>query len=160
MTKKEEDLYPEIEAWLSIYLKEKYKPYSVITTYKTARQNLDVCLRAMGIKIDETIGLSIKVDVVGVLKRDGEYRLVFIEVKDKPLTLKDLGQLWGYSQLLNPVESFLVSSVGLGALARILNVYKREDLLKYGPKHGQLMKVCKWDVGTRAIDYSSLIPKL
>ncbi len=160
MSKEEEKLYPDIDAWLKNYLQDRYKKYKVLTTYKTARQSLDVCLRSLGINIDEAIGLSIKIDIVGILQRGDECKLVFVEVKDNPLTLKDLGQLWGYSQLLNPVESFLISSSGLGALTRILNVYKREDLLKYGPKHSNLMKVCKWDTKTKSIDYSTLIPKI
>ena len=160
MSKQEENLYPDIEEWLKVYLTEKYPANQVITTYKTARQNLDVCLRGLGIDIKEAIGLSIKVDIVGILKRGQKVRLVFVEVKDSPLTLKDLGQLWGYTQLLNPVESFLISSKGLGALERIFKIYKREDLLKYGPGQGSMMKVCRWNTGSKSVDYGSLIPKL
>lgn len=160
MSKEEEKLYPDIEEWLKVYLMEKYPTNKIITTHKTSRQNLDICLRELGIDIKEAMGLSIKVDIVGVLKRGQSARLVFVEVKDDPLTLKDLGQLWGYAQLLNPVESFLISSKGLGALDRIFKIYKREDLLKYGPGHAGIMKVCRWNVGSKSIDYSSLVPKL
>ncbi len=160
MSKEEEELYPDIEEWLRVYLTEKYSANKIITTHKTCRQTLDVCLRDLGIEIKEAIGLSIKVDIVGILTRGQKVQLVFVEVKDQPLTLKDLGQLWGYTQLLNPAESFLISSKGLGALERIFKIYKREDLLRYGPGHSSMMKVCKWNTGSGSIDYGSLIPRL
>ena len=89
-----------------------------------------------------------------------EDELFFIEVKDQPLTLGDLGQLWGYTELINPIESFLVSSEGLGSLVYLLKVLKREDLLVYGMKKERMMKICKWDQARKTIDYSTLIPKL
>jgi len=110
--------------------------------------------------MEEAIGLSIKIDVIGILKKGNDVKLVFVEVKDKPLTLIDLGQLWGYTQLIDPIESFLISSKGLGCLEYLFKVLKREDLLYYGPKREKMMKVAKWDVRRKSIDYDSLIPKL
>lgn len=106
------------------------------------------------------IGLGIKIDIVGVLKKEGSVKLAFIEVKDKPLTLSDLGQLWGYTQLINPIESFLISSSGLGTLEFLFKVLKREDLLIYGQKKEKMMCICKWDIIKKMIDYSSLVPKI
>ena len=160
MSKREEQLYPEIEAWCNKYLEDKYKGYKVITTYKTSRIALDSYLKSMGVEIKEAVGLSIRVDIVGILKKGNEIKLIFIEVKDQPLTLGDLGQLWGYTELINPVESFLISSEGLGSLDYLLKVLKREDLLVYGVKKERMMRVCKWDIQKKAIDYSTLIPKL
>ena len=160
MSKKEEQLYPEIEAWCKKYLEDKYKGYEVITTHKTSRIALDSYLKSIGIEIREAIGLAIRVDIVGVLKKGHEIILVFIEVKDRPLTLGDLGQLWGYTQLINPVESFLISSEGLGSLNYLLKVLKREDLLVFGMKKERMMRVCKWDSQRKTIDYTTLIPKL
>lgn len=160
MSKKEEFLYPEIETWLKKYLEDKYKGYSVITTHRTSRLALDSYLKSLGIEIKEAIGLSIRVDIVGILNKSNEIRLAFIEVKDQSLTLADLGQLWGYTQLINPVESFLISSKGLGSLEYLFKVLKREDLLSYGVKKEKMMRVCKWDEQRKSIDYSTLIPKL
>jgi len=160
MSKEEEKLYPEIKEWLQNYLTDKYKGYTVETTFETSRRNLDVVLKSKGYQCKETIGLQIKIDVVGILKRGNDFKLVFVEVKDKDLTLKDLGQLWGYSQLINPIESFLISSKGLGRLSHIFNVLKREDLLKFGTKTSKFMQIAKWDKRRKGIDYSSLTPKL
>lgn len=157
---KEEDLYPDIKKWLTSYLKDRYKRYQIETTSQTSKRSLDIVLKEKGIVVKDAIGLSIKVDIVGILRKRDDVKLVFIEVKNKPLTLKDLGQLWGYTQLVNPLESFLISPKGLGALECLLKVLKREDLLYYGPKREKMMKVAKWDERRKAIDYDSLIPKL
>ncbi|HEM55610.1 MAG: hypothetical protein C0172_03040 [Caldisphaera sp.] len=156
----EHDLYPDIKVWLEKYLRDKYKGYQIETTFETHKRALDMVLRERNIRLEEAIDLSIKIDILGILKRKEAIRLVFIEVKDKPLTLKDLGQLWGYTQLINPLESFLLSSSGLGSLSHILNVLKREDLLRYGRKMERFMKVAKWDIKRKCIDYSTLVPKL
>lgn len=159
MNKKEELLYTDIESWCKKYLEDKYKGYSITTTHKTSRTALDSYLKSVGIEIKEAIGLSIRVDIVGILKKSDDIKLVFIEVKDQPLNLADLGQLWGYTQLIKPVESFLISSKGLGSLEYLFKVLKREDLLYYGLKKEKMMRICKWDEQRKSIDYSTLIPK-
>jgi len=157
---KEKYLYPDVKSWLDSYLKERYPKYQIETTYESSEKSLDVVLKERGIIMEEAIGLSIKIDVIGILKKGNDVKLVFVEVKDKPLTLIDLGQLWGYTQLIDPIESFLISSKGLGCLEYLFKVLKREDLLYYGPKREKMMKVAKWDVRRKSIDYDSLIPKL
>ena len=101
-----------------------------------------------------------KADIVGILEKEGDIKLIFVEVKEKPLTLKDLGQLWGYTQLIDPEESFLISPNGLSSLTRVFNILKREDLLIYGKNREKMMKVAKWNKKRNTIDYDSLIPKL
>ena len=160
MEKKEKDLYPEIEAWLRQYLKDRYPKTEIITTHKTSRITLDAYLSNQNIDLKEAIGLSIKVDIVGIIKSKKKTQLVFVEVKDKPLTLSDLGQLWGYTQLIDPIESFLVSSKGLGSLVNVLNILKRDDLLVYGKKDDKYMRVARWDSKRGTIDYFSLVPKI
>ena len=160
MSKDEEKLYHEIKEWLQNYLIDKYKGYTIETTYETSRRNLDVVLKSKGIQCKEAIGLQIKIDVVGILKRGNDFKLVFVEVKDTELTLKDLGQLWGYTQLIDPIESFLISSNGFGRLSYLFNVLKREDLLKFGVNINKFMQLAKWDKSRKSIDYSSLIPKM
>jgi hypothetical protein len=152
-------LYPEIETWFHQYLKDHYKGSEVITTHQTSRVSLDAYLKTLDIEIKEAIGLSIKIDVVGVLKKGDKIDLAFVEVKNGPLTLRDLGQLLVYTQLINPAESFLMSPSGLGSLDYLLNILQREDLLVYGSKKERMMKICKWDKKRKTIDYFSLLPK-
>jgi len=160
MSNGEEQLYPEIQKWLEQYLSDKYCGYKITTTYDTSRRYLDVVLKEQGINCKESVGLNIKVDIVGILKRGDNYKLVFVEVKDKDLNLKDLGQLWGYTQLINPMESYLISSTGLGTLSPLFNVLNREDLLRYGINEDNFMRVAKWDSDRKSIDYSTIVPKI
>ena len=160
MGNEEEKLYPDIKDWLEKYLSDKYAGFEVDVTSQTSRQYLDVVLKEKGIELSEATGLKIKVDIVGILKKDGQIKLVFVEVKDAPLTLKDLGQLWGYTQLLNPEESFLISPKGFGRLSHLFNTLKREDLLKYGLKKDKFMRIAGWDMERKSLDWSSIIPKI
>lgn len=159
MNKREEALYEDIRIWFKVYLAEKYSDYKIQTTHETSRQNLETVLRKYNINPSLAIGLKIKIDILGILRKDDESLLAFIEVKDQDLTLKDLGQLWGYTQLMDPIESFLITSKGLGGLSKLFNVLKREDLLKYGQVGTKYMQIAQWDIRRNAIDYSTLIPK-
>lgn len=160
MVSEEEKLYPDIKIWLEEYLNGKYRGYDIEVTSQTSRQYLDIVLKQKGIQINEAMDLKIKVDIVGILKKDDDIKLVFVEVKDVSLTLKDLGQLWGYTQLLNPEESFLVSPKGFGRLSHLFNTLKREDLLKYGMEKTKFMRIAKWDKTRKSLDWGSIIPKV
>lgn len=160
MKRKEKDYYPEISEWFGGYLAEKYKSINVETTYKTSKIALDNYLKSRDLDLVESIGLGIKIDVVGIIRNKKNFQLAFIEVKDKPLTISDLGQLWGYTKLINPVESFLISTESVGSLNYILKVLHREDILSYGLKEERFMRVCRWDSQRKAIDYHTLLPKL
>ena len=46
--------------------------------------------------------------------------------------LRDLGQLWAYCKLIDSEEAFLFSSTGLGSLNKLINSFRREDLLDFG----------------------------
>ncbi len=152
------ELYPSIEKWLNEYLKEGYPRYEVKTTYKSSTHSLESVMKEYGIVLSKSLLLNIKIDILGILEYRKHYELVFVEVKDSMLTLKDLGQLWGYTQLINPIESFLISSKGLGILSEIYNTLKRRDLFVYGTKGERTMKAAVWSDKSGSIDYSSLIP--
>ena len=88
-------------------------------------------------------------------------KVLFIEAKKTQLNLHDLGQLWAYCKLCDPIEAFLLSSYGLGSLNKILNNLLRDDLLDFGDgKKIKKMQVGRWDITTNSIDYNSLIPKI
>ena len=91
----------------------------------------------------------------------GYASIAFIEAKKTQLNLHDLGQLWAYCKLCDPAEAFLLSSVGLGSLNKILNNLRRTDLLDFG--NGKTIKkmiVGKWDITTQSIDFKTMVPKL
>ena len=106
-------------------------------------------------------GVDIQIDVLGIARKKNITKLFFIEAKKTNLTLRDLGQLWAYCKLIDPEEAFLLSSAGLGSLNKLINSFRREDLLDFGEgKRIKKMRVGKWDVSKNTIDLHSLVPKI
>lgn len=160
--KKEIELYEPMRIWLQRYLEDKYKGWNVITIDSHAR-TLDLYLEENGVidNYPETVGLDIQIDVLGIIKKGNLTKIAFIEAKKTQLNLHDLGQLWAYCRLCDPAEAFLLSSVGLGSLNKILNNLSRTDLLNFGDnKIIKQMQVGKWDLNTNSIDYKTLVPKI
>ena len=156
----EEELYPEIRVWLNNYLKEKYgkSRWSVLVSEDSHKHFIEDSLERMGVSRGLFLRLKIKVDIVALLRKGNQQELVLMEVKLPSTTLKDLGQLWGYTQLLNPLESFLVSSSGTGSLNELYHSLHRDDLFTYGNKGERRMIVGRWDTIRKTIDESSIIP--
>ena len=160
--RKEFELYEPMRAWLQKYLEDKYKSAEVITIDAHAR-TLDIFLEEQGVidKYPQTVGLDIQIDVLGIVKQKRRTSLVFIEAKKTQLNLHDLGQLWAYCRLCDPMEVFLLSSAGIGSLNKILNNLGRLDLLNFGDGRTiKSMKVGKWDISSNSIDHKTLVPKI
>lgn len=160
--KREFDLYEPMRVWLQKYLEEKYKGWK-ITTIDSHARTLDSFLEENGVieNYPQSIGLDIQIDVLGILEKNSKTNIVFIEAKKTALNLHDLGQLWAYCKLCEPLEAFLLSSKDLGSLNKILNNLNRIDLLEFGDKKTiKKMQVGKWDITANSIDYKTLFPKL
>lgn len=154
------ELYEPMREWLHIYLQDKYKGYE-ITTLDAHAERLDRVLIKQGIINDVATGVDIQIDILGIAKKENSIKLFFIEAKKTNLTLRDLGQLWAYCKLIDPEEAFLMTSTELGSLNKLLNIFKREDLLDFGEgKVVKKMKLAVWNLSTNAPDMSSVIPKL
>lgn len=159
---KESQLYEPMRLWLQQYLENKYKGSKVITIDSHAR-TLDLFLEQYGF-VDyypQSVGLDIQIDVLGIAIIKGKPNLAFIEAKKTQLNLHDLGQLWAYCKLCEPIEAFLLSSYGLGSLNKILNNLGRQDMLDFG--NGRIIKkmqVGKWDISTNCVDYKTIVPKM
>ncbi len=159
---KEFELYEPMRAWLQQYLEDKYKGWQILTIDSHAR-TLDSFLEENGVlsNYPQTVGLDIQIDVLGILKKGNKSNIVFIEAKKTQLNLHDLGQLWAYCKLCDPLEAFLLSSNSLGSLNKILNNLSRTDLLDFGDgKIIKKMQVGKWDVARKAIDFKTMVPKI
>ncbi len=155
---KEFELYAPMANWLKNYLSGKYKNSEIIVEDSHA-QRLDRVLKKYGITNDLATGVDIQIDVLGIVKKDDQYKLFFIEAKITPLTLRDLGQLWAYCKLIDPEEAFLFTSNNLGSLNKLLKGFGREDLLDFGNgKRIKKMKVAVWDVLRNNINYLTEIP--
>ena len=156
----EEELYEPMRVWLEQYTKDKYKRYEVISIDAHA-ERLDKVLAKYGIVKEMANGVDIQIDVLAIARKGADVKLFFIEAKRTKLTLRDLGQLWAYCKLVDPDEAFLLSSAGLGSLNKLLNVFRREDLLDFGNgRRIKKMRVGKWDVTRNTVDFNSLIPRI
>jgi len=160
MTIREEELYEPMRVWLERYVTDKYKRYDVVSIDSHA-ERLDRVLAKYGIIKEMANGVDIQIDVLAIAKKNTDVKLFFIEAKKTKLTLRDLGQLWAYCKLVDPDEAFLLSSAGLGSLNKLLNVFKREDLLDFGNgKRIKKMRVGKWDINKNTIDFNTLVPRI
>ncbi len=156
----EEELYEPMRIWLEQYIKDKYKRYEVIAVDAHA-ERLDRVLAKYDVVKEMANGVDIQIDVLAIAKKGSDVKLFFIEAKKTKLTLRDLGQLWAYCKLVDPEEAFLLTSADLGSLNKLLNVFRREDLLDFGNgKKIKKMRVGCWDVSKNAIDFSTLVPKM
>ncbi len=156
------ELYEPMRCWLQTHL-EEMNPHAQVVTVDSHAQTLDVVLEKAGAisEYPQVIGLDIQIDILGVVKRNERTALTFIEAKKTALNLHDLGQLWAYCKLCDPAEAYLLSSVGLGSLNKILNGLLRTDLLAFGDqKTIKNMRVGRWDVAKKAIDVSTLVPSV
>ena len=157
---REFDLYPSMQQWLETYLRDKYLSSEIIVV-DAHSERLDRVLRRYDIVQEEAIGVDIQIDILGIVKNSNGFKLFFIEAKKTRLTLRDLGQLWAYCKLIDPEEAFLMTSADLGSLNKLLNVYKREDLLDFGDgKRIKKMKIAVWNMQTNSFDAASMIPKI
>lgn len=158
----EVELYEPMRVWLQQYLEDKYKRAKIITIDSHAR-TLDLFLEEYGVldQYPQVIGLDIQIDVLGIIIKGDKAHIVFIEAKKTQLNLHDLGQLWAYCKLCDPVEAFLLSSVSLGSLNKIFNNLGRFDILDFGDgRRIKKMQIGKWDIRRNSIDFKTLIPKV
>ena len=125
---REYELYEDMRLWLHTYLQDKYNTYEIITIDAHA-ERLDRVLVKEGVFNEIATGVDIQIDILGIAKKDNLVKLFFFEAKKTNLTLRDLGQLWAYCKLIDPEEAFLITSTELGSLNKLLNIFKREDLL-------------------------------
>lgn len=154
------ELYEPMREWLQKYLEDKYKGYEIITI-DAHSERLDRVLLKYDIINEIATGIDIQIDILGIARKKDVIKLFFIEAKKTNLTLRDLGQLWSYCKLINPDEAFLMTSAELGSLNKILNTFKREDLLDFGEgKYIKKMKVAVWNLTTNSPDVLSMIPKI
>lgn len=154
------ELYEPMRVWLNEYLEDKYKNYEIITI-DAHSEKLDRVLKRYGIVNDTAPGIDIQIDVLGLARDSRTVKLFFIEAKKTSLTLRDLGQLWAYCKLIDPDEAFLMTSADLGSLNKLLNLFKREDLLDFGDgKQIKKMKVSVWNLATNAPEAATMVPKI
>lgn len=154
----EKEMYPEVASWLVGYLKHKYSKASV-KAYDTSRENLSDFLRHHRLNkyFAEAETYVIKVDITGVIKHREKCFLAFVECKLNPINLKDISQLIGYSKVVLPAFSIIISPAGISPpVNKLINLYRRYDILTYTKT--QKVHVALWNKLTHDIETATLLP--
>ncbi len=155
---KEKDLYPDIIDWIEKYLKDRH-PHSQIKAYDTHNKKLSNFIFELNLQdfFPEFIAFDMKIDITTIVKSKNKVKLAFIECKIKPISLKDIGQILGYSRVAKPEYSFIISPNGISTpLKSLLITFGRYDILEYDD--GKKIKIAKWNLIRKEIDSQSLLP--
>lgn len=158
MYSSEKELYPEIIEWFERYLKGKY-PKAEIKAYDTSRQDLSEFLRRHKLHLffPEFETYVIKVDITVSIKYRDKCDLAFVECKLNSINLNDISQLLGYSRVVRPKHSFIVSPNTISApVSTLIKIFKRYDILEYAA--GARIRIAQWNKITQEIDISTLLP--
>ncbi len=83
---------------------------------------------------------------------------MIVECKTGKLTLQHLSQLIGYSKIINPICSILLSSSGLSASLNNLLDCPTDNLLSYGTDNQNQISIAKWNLSSKKLDLASCIP--
>lgn len=152
-------LYEPVRFWLEKTLKGRYKRMQV-RAFDSHKIKLSRLISDLGLQnlFPQFNAWDVKVDVTGIVSNKTKSYLALVECKTGNLTLRDVGQLLGYSIVVNPVLSILVSpSPPSDPLATLLKDYGRLDVLVYGPQK-RYIKIAKWNITRKEIVPASVIP--
>lgn len=145
ISKQELALYGPMQKWFSSYMQNK-NPDAEVIVHDVHRIYLSDFFTKADFRRDfpDYSTYRIKIDLLGVIKKRKQYKLVFIEVKDGDLNFSHLAQLLVYSKLVRPAQAILISPQGLSThLNDIINKYHRVDMLEYMPN--RKIQLAKWD---------------
>lgn len=134
---REEETYESLIIWLKKYIKEKYDEDS--EAFDTSSQTLNSFFatkfndfKIFEDQIKNLEDLDIRPDVVGISKKTR--KLFFIESKVVSLGIKEVGQIWAYSVIAEPYESFLISTKDISqSLLKVIS--HNDNFLNYDDKN-------------------------
>ncbi|MDE0118434.1 MAG: hypothetical protein OXM55_00300 [Bdellovibrionales bacterium] len=155
---KESTLYLPVKNWINNYLKRNLKTQKV-KTYIGADEFISKILIRENLydKIINSHYFNIKIDVFSVVIKDDKAELVLIECKSTRLGLIHLSQLIGYSRIINPLCSILLSPEEITTgLKNFLN-NQGHSLLNYG--NNRKIVIAKWIASRGEIDIINCLPK-
>ncbi|MDG7001552.1 MAG: hypothetical protein JRN15_20840 [Nitrososphaerota archaeon] len=156
---KESDMYKPVKVWLEGFLRSRFRSKWKVQAEIAGHVELSSVLERIGVSklFPESACYKVKVDVVGILQRDAEAQLALVECKDEALDVMALSQALGYSRIVRPLFSFLVSPFGLSPpVNSLLKVYRRYDILEY--YQDRRLVLAKWSMRRGDIDYNSINP--
>lgn len=157
---KENELYEGVQAWLDQFLRGRYRGKNV-RVFDSHKVELSRLIADQGLQplFPEFNAWDVKVDVTGLVSDGKAARIALVECKIKQLTLRDVGQLLGYSIVVRPILSILTSPCRPSdPLRTLLKDYGRLDVLQYGPEKRHI-RLAEWNLARREIVLGSIIPR-
>lgn len=159
---KEQDLYDPVRKWLHNFLKRKYPSAQLIRVEDTSRITVASFLQRNHLLKFLPIGdaFDIKVDITGAvlnkLQSKVKIYIAIVEIKSGTISLRNFSQLLGYSKVVLPKHSFIISPAGWSvSLQRLIRDYNRRDVLEYLP--GKFITVGKWDLSSNSLRPGDLL---
>lgn len=138
-------MYPQVRRWLSRRLREEL-PHRKIVVEDTHKNPLRLVIPRLGLttQYPEYAVWDIRVDLAGFIIGPKNSDLVLVECKRTTASLKDLGQLLGYSLVARPMLSLLVSPAGPSeVLGKLILAHNRYDILRYADDRS--IAILTWD---------------
>lgn len=151
-------MYPAVISWLRAALRDAHRGYRQ-GVFNTSRTKLQALIEQEGLQNFFPLfpTYEIMVDVTAILQRGQQAHLGFVECKLKPISLKDIGQLWGYAKVAQPLFALIVSPNGVSeGVRQLLLVHQRYDILDYAPT--KAIRVAIWDPKRGEVVPKSVIP--
>lgn len=154
-------MYKDVIPWFLRFLKDRYKK-ATVKVFNTSRIKLWRLIEKQNFQhhFPDYQSYEINVDITGIIenpkKTFKKYDLAFIECKLGIINLKDIGQLWGYSIVANPLISLIISPQGISKALQHLFANGRYDLLSYG--EGKKMRIVQWCESRKDIVPKTYIP--
>lgn len=161
--KNESEMYQPVCRWLETFLSNRHKG-AAINVFDTSRKSLTRLIQETGL-IDnlrpEWLSWDIYVDIVGFARTAKATSIALVECKNLPLTLSHLSQTIGYSRIVIPSYSLLLSPQGCSdSLRSLLATFGRTDVLQYHSEKGKIgrsIAVAAWSETAETIELGSLI---
>lgn len=161
--RKESEMYPAVCQWLSGFLQSRHRNAKV-NVYDASRKSLARLIQEIGYLKNlpaEWQSWEIYVDIVGFARTDEITSIALVECKKEPLTLSHLSQTIGYSRIVLPDYSIVLSPQGASdALRSLLVTFGRIDVLQYHIQKGKLPRsvaVSQWSETAGSIEIGSII---
>lgn len=159
------DMYQPVIGWFQSFLRGKIRRARV-EVHDTHSSSLNKYVHQNGLQsyFDSDLWqtFDIRVDVTAFVAAPRVKGLAFVECKTKPIALRDVSQMLGYSRVAAPLYSYLLSPAGISGVVKSLILgYDRSDVLEYDWSSGQTPKrivLGRWDPVIQALDATSVLP--
>jgi hypothetical protein len=155
-----QELSNKIMVWLEGFLRIKFGKTHDILEVLVPESNLSKLPNEYIKSCENYSAWEFTPDVLAILrnKETGAIELVLASRSISALSLKEVGEIYTYSKLINSKLSFLVS---LNGVSNEVNILLLEDeikkrLLNYGNSGGII--IFSWDEKNNGVDLNSIIP--